>query len=84
MSRQPPDTQARQSRQNCCSRVFQCGRSCADATQPGQYDLQTDPHEVNNLADQPDHQDVLAGLQRKLRTWQQKTKDPWILKYKYE
>ncbi len=48
------------------------------------YDLQNDPHEVNNLADSPDHAEILTQLQDKLRHWQQATKDPWVVKYRYE
>ena len=48
------------------------------------YDLQADPHEVKNLAGDPAHAKVLAELQAKLRDWQKRTKDPWVVKYHYE
>lgn len=48
------------------------------------YDLQSDPHEVNNLADDPEHADLLSNLKGKLKAFQQRTKDPWIVKWKYE
>jgi N-sulfoglucosamine sulfohydrolase len=48
------------------------------------YDLQTDPHEVSNLADDPKHAALLAELQAKLKAWQQATKDPWFVKHTYE
>jgi N-sulfoglucosamine sulfohydrolase len=48
------------------------------------YDLQADPHEVVNLADRPEQQRILTELQNKLRAWQEKTKDPWVIKYKHE
>ncbi|MFC1806022.1 sulfatase [Planctomycetota bacterium] len=48
------------------------------------YDLQTDPDEVVNLADDPQHADTLRRLQAKLKAWQEQTKDPWIVKYDYE
>lgn len=48
------------------------------------YDLEADPHESENLAGQPRHAETLAGLQEKLRAWQEKTKDPWVVKYRYE
>jgi len=48
------------------------------------YDLVDDPHEVHNLAEDSDHAEILTELQDKLRQWQQATKDPWIVKYRYE
>jgi N-sulfoglucosamine sulfohydrolase len=48
------------------------------------YDLENDPHEVENLADDPKHQKVLAELQAKLKAFQKRTKDPWIVKWNYE
>ncbi|UCE99899.1 MAG: sulfatase, partial [Planctomycetota bacterium] len=48
------------------------------------YDLKNDPHEINNLADDPKHANVLEELKQKLLEFQKRTKDPWILKWKYE
>ncbi|MBN1507200.1 MAG: sulfatase-like hydrolase/transferase [Sedimentisphaerales bacterium] len=48
------------------------------------YDLQADPHEVKNLADDPQYKDELARLQSKLKAFQQRTKDPWLLKWDRE
>jgi len=48
------------------------------------YDLETDPHEVNNLADDPKHQKILSDLKAKMKTFQKRTKDPWIVKWRYE
>ena len=48
------------------------------------YDLQNNPHEINNLADNPNYAEILQELKQKLRKFQQITKDPWILKWKYE
>jgi N-sulfoglucosamine sulfohydrolase len=48
------------------------------------YDLESDPHEVNNLAEGEAHAQALAELQSKLKKFQERTKDPWILKWKYE
>jgi N-sulfoglucosamine sulfohydrolase len=48
------------------------------------YDLQADPHEVNNLADDPKYQAELKRLQQKLKNFQKRTKDPWIMKWVHE
>jgi N-sulfoglucosamine sulfohydrolase len=48
------------------------------------YDLQTDPHEVKNLADDPQHKGKLEELKAKLKAFQQRTKDPWLLKWDHE
>jgi N-sulfoglucosamine sulfohydrolase len=48
------------------------------------YDLEADPDEVQNLADGPEYRDRLTELQAKLKTWQKRTNDPWILKWDYE
>lgn len=48
------------------------------------YDLQADPHETRNLADDPAHAETLADLRKQLREWQEQTKDPWTIKYVHE
>jgi N-sulfoglucosamine sulfohydrolase len=48
------------------------------------YDLQSDPHEVKNLADDPQYKGELERLQAKLKAFQQRTKDPWLLKWDRE
>lgn len=48
------------------------------------YDLKENPDEIHNLANDPEHADRLARMQETLRTYQKKTKDPWILKWEYE
>ncbi len=48
------------------------------------YDLEEDPDEAHNLVDSPEHAEVLARLQRKLKTFQQATKDPWYVKHEHE
>ena len=48
------------------------------------YDMENDPHEINNLANDPEYNKILEGLKQKLKTFQKKTKDPWVLKWKYE
>jgi uncharacterized sulfatase len=39
------------------------------------YDTVADPHEVNNLADAPEHQDTLKRLRKVLEDWMKETKD---------
>jgi len=48
------------------------------------YDLKNDPDEVKNLADNPKYKRVLTRLKSKLKAFQKRTKDPWILKWQYE
>ena len=48
------------------------------------YDLKNDPHETKNLAGDKEHAKTLARLQEKLKAFQKRTKDPWILKWRYE
>ncbi len=48
------------------------------------YDLEYDPHEVKNLAADPAHAATLEALTAKLKDFQKRTKDPWILKWEHE
>ncbi len=48
------------------------------------YDLKNDPDEIENLADNPKHKGALSRLQSKLKAFQKRTNDPWILKWEYE
>jgi N-sulfoglucosamine sulfohydrolase len=48
------------------------------------YELRTDPNELKNLADDPTQAETLADLRKRLRTWQEKTQDPWLVKYVHE
>ncbi|XP_071479780.1 N-sulphoglucosamine sulphohydrolase-like [Diadema antillarum] len=41
------------------------------------YDLQNDPHEVVNLANDPAHQDVRQNLTSQLHSWLMETDDTW-------
>lgn len=47
------------------------------ATRPAEelYDLQDDPHEMNNLADSSDHQATLERLRQSLDNWMEETND---------
>jgi len=42
------------------------------------YDLRNDPMELNNLAQDPSHSQLLLELKRSLLQWQNVTQDPWI------
>ncbi len=42
------------------------------------YDLQADPHEFRNLADDLQHTGVLAELKNQLAAWRQESKDPLL------
>jgi len=48
------------------------------------YDLENDPDEVKNLADDRKYERVLSDLKAKLKAFQKRTNDPWILKWDYE
>jgi N-sulfoglucosamine sulfohydrolase len=48
------------------------------------YDLEKDPDELNSVAGDPKYSDVLKELHGRLREWQEKTKDPWVVKYQHE
>ena len=60
----------------------QCGkRSIADCLHNPEfelYDLQADPDEVVNLADDPQHRKILESLKEKLWTYRERTRDPWL------
>lgn len=48
------------------------------------YDLSADPDETQNLAEQPQHAQVLAELQAELRAFQERTGDPWLVKWTHQ
>jgi len=48
------------------------------------YDLENDSDEINNLADDPNYAAILEKLKGKLRDFQKRTDDPWILKWERE
>lgn len=48
------------------------------------YDLESDPDELRNLADSPEHAGRLKELQTRLKEWQNATRDPWVSKWEYE
>lgn len=48
------------------------------------YDLAADPGEVVNLAGNPELAATQADLETRLKAWQKRTKDPWLIKYEHE
>jgi N-sulfoglucosamine sulfohydrolase len=48
------------------------------------YDVEKDPTETRNLANEAAHARRLKVLRNQVREWQQKTNDPWLVKYEYE
>jgi len=48
------------------------------------YNLQDDPHESNNLAENADSAEILKAYQEKLKQYQREMDDPWIIKWEYE
>jgi N-sulfoglucosamine sulfohydrolase len=48
------------------------------------YDLIADPDEARNLAGDPRHGEVLAEYKARLKAFQARTSDPWILKWSYQ
>ena len=51
---------------------------------PQLFDLENDPDELHNLADDSAHRDKLGELKQKLREFQKRTGDPWVLKWQHE
>lgn len=48
------------------------------------YDLTADPDETKNLAGDPNHAKLLAEMKAELKAFQERTADPWVLKWEYE
>ena len=48
------------------------------------YDLESDPEEINNLADKMEYQDMVDDFSAKLKKFQEETQDQWISKWIYE
>jgi N-sulfoglucosamine sulfohydrolase len=44
------------------------------------FDLEADPLEVKDLAQDPEHAEILADLRNRLEAWQRKTEDLWLYK----
>ena len=48
------------------------------------YDIEKDPWEARNVATDPANGKVLAQMKERLKQFQQRTNDPWIMKWEYE
>ena len=48
------------------------------------YELATDPNELKNLASDQTKTKILNELRAKLKAWQKRTNDPWLIKDKHE
>jgi N-sulfoglucosamine sulfohydrolase len=48
------------------------------------YELTTDPNELKNVATEPAKAKILNELRAKLKAWQKRTNDPWLIKDKHE
>ncbi len=63
------------------------GRSIEDYTHRSEfelYDLEADPRETRNLAGNPAYKQELERLKEKLYAFQERTKDPWIIKWQHQ
>ncbi len=63
------------------------GRSIEDYMQRPKFelfDLEKDPWETRNLAEHPTYTEDLELLKKKLHAFQERTNDPWILKWEYD
>jgi N-sulfoglucosamine sulfohydrolase len=43
------------------------------------YDVINDPDEIKNLASNPEYASILADLKARLKSFQVRTNDPWII-----
>ena len=48
------------------------------------FDVEKDPDELHNLAAGPEQREKLAELKKKLKEFQKRTDDPWIIKWEHE
>jgi N-sulfoglucosamine sulfohydrolase len=46
------------------------------------YDLQNDPDEIVNIADDPDYEPIRRDLSQKLVAWLEQTADPWLVRHR--
>lgn len=48
------------------------------------FKIDEDPYEAKNLANDPEHKEALDKMKEKLKQFQKKMQDPWIMKWNYE
>lgn len=48
------------------------------------YDLSADPNESNNLALEEEHQALLDSMKEKMKAFQKKTADPWLIMWDHD
>ena len=48
------------------------------------FDIEKDPQEGHNLALSTEYADILEEYKAKLKAYQKKMQDPWIMKWDYE
>lgn len=48
------------------------------------YDMRKDPWETSNLADNPEYSEILEQMKSRMKEFQVRTTDPWLLKWEYE
>jgi N-sulfoglucosamine sulfohydrolase len=48
------------------------------------YDLENDPDEIHNIANDPGSKDILSELTGRIKEFQKKTQDPWLIKWEHE
>jgi len=46
------------------------------------YDLEKDPHELKNVANDPAYAPILSDLKARLRKMMEETKDPWVVMFR--
>ncbi|WP_264822477.1 chitobiase/beta-hexosaminidase C-terminal domain-containing protein [Halocatena marina] len=74
---EPPSGHGRTSERDANGELTDTQAQWFADTRPAEelYDLQEDPHEIENLADDPTHEDVLERLRGALDDWRQRTGD---------
>lgn len=48
------------------------------------YDMENDPHEINNLSGNPEYRSTLDSMILKIKNFQLQTRDPWLIMWENE